>query len=98
MKISDKEFKSRIEKLQKKMQDEKFDLILAYGNEAEPQYVRYLCDYWPSFETAGVLVAREGEPILLIGPESYCIMYSPFPTRSMVSMTYSVRLSLCPQI
>ena len=71
MKISDKEFKSRIEKLQKKMQDEKFDLILAYGNEAEPQYVRYLCDYWPSFETAGVLVAREGEPILLIGPESY---------------------------
>lgn len=47
------------------------ELFLAYGNEAEPQYVRYLSDYWPSFETAGVLVAQEGAPKLLIGPESY---------------------------
>ncbi len=52
------------------MQRDGYDLILAYGNEAEPQYARYLCDYWPSFETAGVLVPAEGEAMLLIGPES----------------------------
>ena len=69
--ISDLEFQQRIKKLQDNMRGAELDLMLAYGNEAEPQYVRYLSDYWPSFETAGVLVAQEGEPLLLIGPESY---------------------------
>lgn len=65
------EFQERIVRLQAEMEKEGYDYILAYGNEAEPQYVRYLCDYWPSFETAGVLVPRTGTPFLLIGPESY---------------------------
>ena len=64
------EFRERAARLQAKMEEEGFDFILAYGNEAEPQYVRYLSDYWPSFETAGVLVPSKGEPYLLIGPES----------------------------
>ena len=64
------EFHARVVKLQASMKREGLDLLLAYGNEAEPQYVRYLSDYWPSFETAGVLVPVEGEPMLLIGPES----------------------------
>ena len=68
--IPNSEFKERIVKLQKLMANDGYDYILAYGNEAEPQYVRYLSDYWPSFETAGVLVPKEGEPFLLIGPES----------------------------
>ncbi|MBE6599461.1 MAG: hypothetical protein E7638_08475, partial [Ruminococcaceae bacterium] len=65
------EFKERIVRVQEEMAKSGYDYILAYGNEAEPQYVRYLSDYWPSFETAGVLVPRCGEPFLLIGPESY---------------------------
>lgn len=65
------EYKERVAKVQKAMKEEGFDLILSYGNEAEPQYVRYFSNYWPSFETAGVLIAQEGDPILLIGPESY---------------------------
>ena len=40
--------------------------IKMYGNEAEPQFVRYFSNYWPSFETAGVLISQEGDPILLI--------------------------------
>ncbi|MGQ9622319.1 MAG: M24 family metallopeptidase [Candidatus Caldatribacteriaceae bacterium] len=32
--------------------------------------MRYLSDYWPVFESAGVLIPREGEAVLLIGPES----------------------------
>ena len=65
------EYRERIEKVQKAMAEEGFDLLLSYGNEAEPQYVRYFSNYWPSFETAGVLIPAEGEPLLLIGPESY---------------------------
>ncbi|MBE7036805.1 MAG: aminopeptidase P family protein [Ruminococcaceae bacterium] len=65
------EFKERIVKVQKAMKEEGFDLLLSYGNEAEPQYVRYFSNYWPSFETAGVLIPQEGKPMLLIGPESY---------------------------
>lgn len=65
------EYKQRIEKVQKSMKAEGYDLLLAYGNEAEPQYVRYFSGYWPSFETAGVLIPAEGEAMLLIGPESF---------------------------
>jgi len=69
--IPNSEFKERITKLQTAMAKEGYDIVMAYGNEAEPQFVRYLSDYWPSFETAGVLIPAEGEPLLLIGPESY---------------------------
>ena len=65
------EYKERVKKVQETMKKDGFDLILTYGNEAEPQFVRYFSAYWPSFETAGVLIAQEGDPILLIGPESY---------------------------
>lgn len=69
--IPDEEYKERVKKVQAAMKEDGFDLLLSYGNEAEPQYVRYFSNYWPSFETAGVLIAQEGDPILLIGPESY---------------------------
>ena len=65
------EFEERVKKVQAAMQCEGYDLLLCYGNEAEPQYVRYFSNYWPSFETAGVLIPAQGEPLLLIGPESY---------------------------
>ena len=71
MKILDSEFSQRVLRLQERMCQEGFDLILCYGNEAEPQYVRYFSDYWPSFETAGVLIPASGQAVLLIGPESY---------------------------
>ena len=69
--IPDAEYKERVKKVQKTMKNEGYDLILSYGNEAEPQFVRYFSNYWPSFETAGVLIPQEGNPLLLIGPESY---------------------------
>lgn len=69
--IPESEFADRAKRLQQIMKRENIDILLAFGNEAEPQFARYLCDYWPSFETTGVLLAQTGEPILLIGPESY---------------------------
>ena len=71
MNIPHTEFFNRIGALQKMMAAKGFDAILAYGNEAEPQYCRYFSNYWPSFETAGILIPVEGKPLLLIGPESY---------------------------
>jgi Xaa-Pro aminopeptidase len=68
--IPDQEFKERIDRTQKIMRQNDLDLLLAFSTESEPAYVRYYSDYWPSFETAAVLIPAEGEPALLIGPES----------------------------
>ena len=64
------EFQERIKRIQKELAKRGMDALLTSGSEAEPQFVRYLSDHWPAFETAGVLVPVEGEPILLIGPET----------------------------
>lgn len=68
--IPDSEFVQRAKNVQALMKEQNIDALLAFGNEAEPQFARYLCDYWPSFESCGVLLAQEGDPVLLIGPES----------------------------
>ena len=46
------------------------DAALVHGSEGEFANVRYLTEYWPTFETAGVFVPAAGEPFLLVGPES----------------------------
>lgn len=68
--ISNREFQLRAERVQGEMKEQGIDILLAFGNEAEPQFQRYFSDYWPSFESAGVIMAAQGAPILLIGPES----------------------------
>jgi Xaa-Pro aminopeptidase len=64
------EFRERAGKVQAELARRGLDAMLTFGNEAEPQFVRYFSDYWPAFETAGVLIPVEGEPLLIIGPES----------------------------
>jgi Xaa-Pro aminopeptidase len=68
--IPKSEFLERVRRVQAELARRGLDALLTFGNEAEPQFVRYFCDYWPAFETAGVLIPVEGEPILIIGPES----------------------------
>ena len=57
--IPDEEFKERAVKLQTLMRERGIDILLAFGNEAEPQFARYLCDYWPSFESTDILQTGE---------------------------------------
>ncbi len=64
------EFQARIRAAQAELAARGFDALLTFGNEAEPQFVRYFSDYWPAFETASVLIPAEGEAVLIIGPES----------------------------
>lgn len=68
--IPKQEFEQRIAKMQKEMAKKKLDALITFGNEAEPANVRYLSDYWPAFETAGVIIPKESEPALIVGPES----------------------------
>lgn len=69
--IPQSEFDERIGRIQEELARRELDALLTHANEAEPQNVRYLADYWPAFESAGVLVPVEGDPILIIGPECY---------------------------
>ena len=67
--IPDEEFGSRIEKTQAVMAGSGVDTLLAFSTESEPAAVRYYSDYWPSFETAAVLIPAAGPAVLLVGPK-----------------------------
>ena len=68
--ISSNEFKERMKKVQDGIKARGLDGVIVHSDEADFGNVRYLSDYWPIFETAGIFIPDEGEPILLIGPES----------------------------
>ncbi len=68
--ISDAEFQSRLEKTIELLKNSGLDALVVHSNEADFANVRYLSDYWPLFESAGVVVFPNGKHALLIGPES----------------------------
>lgn len=68
--IPDVEYQQRMERFQRNIREAGLDAALVHGNEADFANVRYLSEYWPTFEAGGVFVPAEGEPVLLIGPES----------------------------
>ena len=68
--LTQAEFDSRVQRAQTVLAKTDLDAFLVFSTESEPAGVRYFSDYWPSFETAGVLIPRSGEAALIIGPES----------------------------
>ena len=68
--IPDSEYQERIGKFQANIRAAGLDAALVHGNESDFANVRYLSEYWPTFEAGGVFVPGEGTPVLLIGPES----------------------------
>ncbi len=68
--IPKNEYLDRIAGFQARIRAAGLDACLVHGNEADFANVRYLTDYWPTFEAGGVFVPAEGTPVLLIGPES----------------------------
>ena len=70
MKIPKQEYFERIAKFQANMKKAGLDACLVHGTESDFANVRYLSEYWPTFEQAGVFVPATGDAILLIGPES----------------------------
>lgn len=69
LKIRDDEYKQRIKRFQKNLCAAGVDAALVHANESDFAYVRYLSEYWPTFEAAGMFVPAVGNPVLISGPE-----------------------------
>lgn len=69
--IPKQEYFDRIAKFQARIKKAGLDACLVHGTESDFANVRYLTEYWPTFEQAGVFVPAKGDAVLLIGPESY---------------------------
>lgn len=69
--VPDHDYQRRIQRVQEELARDDLDLLVAYACECESASTRYLADFGPFFDFAGVLVPREGEAVLLTGgPES----------------------------
>ncbi|KPJ89095.1 MAG: hypothetical protein AMS17_03305 [Spirochaetes bacterium DG_61] len=68
--IPAQEYGERVRNIQKILSEKGIDILITFGSDSEPQNIIYLANYWPAFESACVIVPVEGEPILVIGPES----------------------------
>lgn len=68
--ITSQEFKARLDRTIEKVREQNLDALLVHSNEADFANVRYLSEYWPIFEAAGILIFPTGETSLIIGPES----------------------------
>ena len=70
--IPDSDFEDRVKRLQVELACADLDVLITYSSESEAASSRYLADFWPFFDFAGVIVPREGAPALVTGgPESY---------------------------
>jgi Xaa-Pro aminopeptidase len=78
--IPDAEFIERVHAVQKRMGDEKIDMVVAHSmNYIEPSVVRYLCDFFPVNENGAIVLLAKGEPIVISGQASHA--WSKFTSR-----------------
>ena len=68
--IPKQEFHDRITKFQANIKAAGLDACLVHARESDMANVRYLSEYWPTFEASAVFVPAEGEAVLIVGPES----------------------------
>ena len=68
--IPNQEFYDRLAKFQTNIKAAGLDACLVHASESDMANVRYLSEYWPTFEASAVFVPAEGESVLLVGPES----------------------------
>ena len=80
--IPPEEYPKRWEKAQETMKAASLDLLAAYADDhavAGPAYARYFANFAVHFEPCLMLLPLEGEPVLLVGPESpnYARLHTP---------------------
>jgi len=68
--ITVEEQQGRIKKIQDELKKRNLDAYLVHSTESDFANVLYLSNHWPAFETTGIIIPKEGESILLIGPEA----------------------------
>jgi Xaa-Pro aminopeptidase len=67
------EYPDRWRRVQEMMAAEDLDFLVAYADDRAsfgPAHARWLANFPVHFEPACLLVPREGEPVMLVGPES----------------------------
>ena len=70
--VPDSDFHDRVRRLQAELARADLDVLVTYSSESEPASSRYLADFWPFFDFAGVVVPQRGTASLVTGgPESY---------------------------
>ena len=70
MSITDKEYESRMAKVQDILEEKEIDLALVYFDEYNNMNGRYLTGWTPFFDKSAVVIPKGGDPILIGGPES----------------------------
>ncbi len=68
--IPDYEYKERIAKAAKLVQEKGLDVMVVCSTESDYANARYFSGFWPLFERAGVAISATGEAALMVGPES----------------------------
>jgi Xaa-Pro aminopeptidase len=67
------EYPERWEKVQAMMADQDMDILVAYADDRAtfgPAHARWLANFPVHFEPVCILMPRQGEPVMLVGPES----------------------------
>lgn len=71
--IPSAEYPQRWQKVQQMMEQRGLDLVVAYADDRAtfgPAHARWLANFPVHFEPVSILVPRQGQPVMLVGPES----------------------------
>ncbi len=82
--IPSAEYPERWKKVQRMMDEQGLDFLIAYADDRAtygPAHVRWLANFPVHFEPVCILMFRQGNPILLTGPESdqYALLAGRIP-------------------
>jgi len=87
------ELMARIKKIQNLLKERDLDAAFVYYDELNIANGWYLSGWCPQFESGAVFVPREGDPMILGGPES-----EPFAkTDSMITNTRNIPVFMVPE-
>jgi len=68
--ISAQERNGKIKRIQDRLKERDIDAYLVHGTESDFANIFYLSNHWPVWETCGIIIPRDSDPILLIGAEA----------------------------
>ena len=71
--IPSSEYPERWKKVQGMMGDQDLDILVAFADDRAtfgPAHARWLANFPVHFEPVCILMPRQGEPVMLVGPES----------------------------
>src|SRR5688572_24513226 len=69
------EFQSRIDRLRARMEEQRLNHLVVYGDREHFANLAYLTNFDPRFEEALLVVGPEARPLLIVGNE--CEAYLP---------------------